>query len=30
MHNQSGLFLKIALMMRKDIVFTNVRYYVEE
>lgn len=29
LHNQSGLFLKIALMMRKDIVFTNVRYYVE-
>lgn len=29
LHNQSGLFLKIALMMRRDIVFTNVRYYVE-
>ena len=29
LHNQSGLFLKIALMMRKDIVFTNVRYYVD-
>lgn len=29
LHNQSGLFLKIALMLRKDIVFTNVRYYVE-
>ena len=30
LHNQSGLFLKIALMMRKDIVFTNVRYYVDK
>jgi len=30
LHNQSGLFLKIALMMRRDIVFTNVRYYVEK
>lgn len=29
LHNQSGLFLKIALMMQKDIVFTNVRYYVD-
>ncbi len=29
LHNQSGLFLKIALMMRKDIVFTNVRYHIE-
>lgn len=30
LHNQSSLFLKIALMTRKDIVFTNVRYHVEE
>jgi amino acid transporter len=29
LHNQSGLFLKIALMLKKDIVFTNVRYYLE-
>lgn len=29
LHNQSGLFLKLALMTRKDIVFTNVRYYLE-
>ncbi len=29
LHNQSGLFLKIALMLQRDIVFTNVRYYVE-
>ena len=29
LHNQSGLFLKIALMMQHDIVFTNVRYYIE-
>ena len=30
LHNQSGLVLKIALMMRRDIIFTNVRYYVEK
>ena len=30
LHNQSGLFIKIAMMMRKDIVFTNVRYHVEK
>lgn len=30
LHNQSALMLKIALMMRRDIVFTNVRYYLEE
>lgn len=30
LHNQSGLFLKIALMSRRDIVFTNVRYYLEQ
>lgn len=30
LHNQSALMLKIALMMRRGIVFTNVRYYLEE
>jgi len=30
LHNQSGLMLKIILMTRRDIVFTNVRYYVEK
>ncbi|MCX6344907.1 MAG: APC family permease [Armatimonadetes bacterium] len=30
LHNQSGLFLKVALMFRKDIVITNVRYYLEK
>jgi amino acid transporter len=30
LHNQSGLFLKIALMMKRGIVFTNVRYYLDE
>ncbi len=30
LHNQSGLFLKIALMFRRDIVLTNVRYYLDE
>lgn len=30
LHNQSGLFLKIALMTRRDIVFTNVRYYLDQ
>ncbi len=29
LHNQSGLFLKIALMFRRDIVVTNVRYYLD-
>lgn len=29
LHNQSGLMLKIALMFRKDIVVTNVRYFLE-
>jgi len=29
LHNQSGLFLKIALMLKRDIVFTNVRYYMD-
>ena len=30
MHNQSGLFLKVALMLKRDIVVTNVRYYLEK
>ncbi len=30
LHNQSGIFLKIALMLQKDVVFTNVRYYLEK
>ena len=30
MHNQSGLFLKIALMLKRDIVVTNVRYYLNK
>lgn len=30
LHNQSGLFLKIALLFRRDIVVTNVRYYLEK
>jgi len=30
LHNQSGLLLKIALMFRRDIVVTNVRYYLDE
>lgn len=30
LHNQSGIFLKIALMTRRDIVFTNVRYFLEK
>ncbi len=33
LHNQSGLFLKIALMFRRDardVVITNVRYYLDE
>lgn len=29
LHNQSGLVLKLALMGRRDIVVTNVRYYLE-
>ena len=29
LHNQSGLFLKVALMLRKGIVITNVRYYLD-
>ena len=30
MHNQSGLFLKVALMNRRDIVITNVRYFLDK
>ncbi|MEN6356233.1 MAG: APC family permease [Armatimonadota bacterium] len=30
LHGQSGLFLKIALMMMPGIVVTNVRYYLEK
>jgi hypothetical protein len=29
LHNQSGLILKVALMFRRDIVITNVRYYLD-
>ncbi|MGC8863998.1 MAG: amino acid permease, partial [Armatimonadota bacterium] len=30
LHNQSGLMLKLALLLRRDIVVTNVRYYLEK
>ncbi len=30
LHNQTGLFLKVALLFRKDIVVTNARYYLEK
>lgn len=30
LHNQSSLFIKLALMTRRDIVVTNVRYFVDE
>lgn len=30
LHNQSALMLKIALLFKKDIVVTNVRYYLEK
>ncbi len=30
LHGQSGFFLKIALLFKKDIVVTNVRYYLEK
>jgi len=30
LHNQSGFFLKWALMFRRDLVVTNVRYYLEK
>jgi len=29
LHNQSGLLLKFALLFRRDIVTTNVRYYLD-
>ncbi|HET6453692.1 MAG TPA: APC family permease [Armatimonadota bacterium] len=30
LHNQSGLAVKIALLFQRDIVVTNVRYYLQE
>lgn len=30
LHNQSGLLVKFALLFRRDIITTNVRYYLEE
>ena len=30
LHNQSSLLIKLALMTRRDIVVTNVRYFVDE
>lgn len=30
LHNQSSLIIKLALMTRRDIVVTNVRYFVDE
>jgi hypothetical protein len=30
LHNQTGIVLKVALMLRRDIVVTNVRYYLEK
>jgi len=30
LHNQSSLLIKLALMTRRDIVITNVRYFVRE
>jgi amino acid transporter len=30
LHNQSSLMIKLALMTRRDIVVTNVRYFVDE
>lgn len=30
LHTQSGLALKVMLMLRRDIVITNVRYYLEK
>jgi amino acid transporter len=29
LHNQSGIRLKLALLGRKDVVVTNIRYYLE-
>lgn len=30
LHNQSSLFIKLALMTRRNIIVTNVRYFVDE
>ncbi len=30
LHNQSGILIKFALLFRRDIITTNVRYYLEE
>ncbi len=30
LHNQSSLLIKLAMMTRRDIVVTNVRYFVDE
>ena len=30
LHNQSAFFLKLALLFRRDLVVTNVRYYLEK
>jgi len=30
LHNQSGILLKFALLFKRDIVVTNIRYYLEE
>lgn len=30
LHNQSGFLVKFALLFRKDIITTNVRYYLEK
>ena len=30
LHNQTGIVLKVALMLQRDIVVTNVRYYLEK
>ena len=30
LHNQSGLILRVALMLRRDIVSANVRYYLSQ
>ncbi len=30
LHNQTAILLKVALMTRKDMVVTNVRYYLEK
>jgi hypothetical protein len=30
LHNQSSLLIKLALMTRRDIIITNVRYFVDD